>query len=195
MRSLTTALSATVTAVVLALVISNIATAARAAEIANAKDQRLAALEATSYAADTQAQLDAYQTRYEEAYAKLSAAYQVLLERDAAYRASFGGSDANVGRLAATNALLEARLAEAYGALADAQAMLDALARQRQVTTTPSSTTTPGPGVTASAAPRTATPQATTVPAASSTPRPTPTLYCFYDHEGHYQCEDHPPGG
>lgn len=195
MRNLATALSATFTAVIIALLIANVASAARAAEIANTKQQQLVALQDAANTNDVTMQLEAYRTRYAEAYAQLAAAYQLLYERDAAYRAALDQANATSAQLAGVDTSLEARLVEAYAALRDAQAVVAAL---RGGVTPQSSTSAPAATSAATARPGTPGPTqrlATATPRpATGTPRPTPTMYCWYDSDGKWVCEDHPRG-
>jgi len=195
-RNLATALSATITAVIIALLIANVASAARAAEIANAKQQQLAALQDAANTSDVTMQLEAYRTRYAEAYAQLAAAYQLLYERDAAYRAALDQANATSAQLASVDTSLEARLIEAYAALRDAQAVVAAL----RAGVTPQAPTS-APGATSGATQRPATqgpatprPATATPRPVTGTPRPTPTMYCWYDADGKWVCEDHPRG-
>jgi hypothetical protein len=179
MRNLTTAVSATVTSIVIALLIANVASAARAAEIAHDRDQRLAALQDSASANDQAAQLQAYETRYAQAYQQLAAAYQVLYARDAEYRAAVDRANAMSGQLADADASLETRLNDAYQALRDAQALVTALRGGALSTPAP-----PGPTaraataqpVTTTTAPATSRPPAMTAgPAVTPTPRPAST--------------------
>lgn len=172
MRNFTTAVSATVTAIVIGLLIANVASAARAAEIVHTRDQQLAALQDSYNASDTATQLDAYRTRYAQAYEQLSAAYQALVARDALYRGVVDRTNANSAQLAAANAALEARLNDAYQALRDAQALVASLRYA------PTAATQAPPGASyptaAPDAPSSAAPRATSAPGPrpTSTPRP-----------------------
>ena len=193
-RNLATAISATVTAVIIALLIANVASSARAAEIANTKQQQLVALQDAANTNDVTMQLEAYRTRYAEAYAQLAAAYQVLYERDAAYRAALDQANATSAQLANVDASLEARLIDAYAALRDAQAVVAALrAGTTGATAAPGASSGGTPG-TATSRPATPPPATATPRPATGTPRPTPTMYCWYDAEGKWVCEDHPRG-
>lgn len=170
MRNVVTATSAAVTAILIGLLIANVASSARAAEIEHAKSQQLAAVEAAYSDDDIRSQLAAYQTRYEQAYKQLGAAYQALATREAQYRALWQQSSGSSAQLAAANADLDAKLAQAYAALDAAQVALNDLASRGAQ---------PGSGTPAApAAPMTASPTATPRPAATParlTPTPKPT--------------------
>ncbi len=195
MRNFTTAVSATLTAIIIALLIANVASAARAAEIAHDKEQQLAAVQDSYSTNDLASQLEAYRTRYAQAYQQLAVAYQTLYARDADYRAALDRANAMSGQLANTDATLEAKLNEAYQALRDAQALVNSL---RSPSAPPSATPTrAAPLSPAMIAPTASAPgasRATSAPRTSATPRPTPTQYCWYDQEGKRVCEDHPRG-
>jgi hypothetical protein len=186
LRNLTTAVSATVTAVIIGLLIANVASAARAAEIAHGKEQQLAALQDTASANDLATQLDAYRTRYAQAYQQLATAYQALYARDAEYRAALQRANATSAQLADVDASLEAKLNEAYLALHDAQALVTSL--RAGVTFAPTATPagTARPNVSAPPQPPTTTSRP------NATQRPAPTMYCWYDRDGKWVCEDHP---
>src|SRR4030088_1567303 len=125
MRNVVTATSAALTAILIGLLIANVASSARAAEIEHAKAQQLAAVEAAYSDDDIRAQLAAYQTRYEQAYKQLAAAYQALGTREAQYRALWQQSSGSSAQLAAANTDLDAKLAQAYAELDAAQAALN----------------------------------------------------------------------
>jgi hypothetical protein len=146
-RNVTTALSATVTAILIGLLVANVASAARAAEIAATKEQQLAAIQDSYSANDLTVQLEAYRTRYGQAYQQLAAAYAALAARDAEYRAAFDAANTTSGQLATANASLDARLTDAYQALRDAQAVVAALRSGSPASTPqrPMATATPGP--------------------------------------------------
>jgi hypothetical protein len=160
-RNLTTALSATVTAIVIGLLIANVASAARAAEIAHNKEQQLAAIQDSYSASDLTVQLEAYRTRYSQAYQQLSAAYAALAARDAEYHAAIDSANAASGQLATANASLDTRLTEAYQALRDAQAAVAALR---------GGLSSGSPASTPQGARATATPRASGTPRASRPP-------------------------
>lgn len=184
MRNFMTALSATMTAIVIGLLIANVASAARAADIEHTKAQQLAAIQSNAATNDMSTQLEAYRTRYTQAYEQLAAAYQAYYARDQQYRAVVGRSNANAAELATANAALEAKLNEAYQALRDAQALVASL--RAGATQGPAIAPTPSSGTSPTAPPaRTPTPPA---------PTATPARYCWYDAEGHWVCEDHPQG-
>ena len=182
MRNLTTAISATLTAIVIGLLIANVANAARAAEIQHDKDAQLAAIQDQAYTADMTSQLKAYQTRYGQTYAQLAEAYKAYYQRDAEYRQIVARANANASALANANASLEARLNEAYAALREAQTLIAQLRAGGAVA--PAAPAPQGPTA----------PRVTQPTAAPRTPQPVPTEYCWYDREGHYVCEDHPQG-
>ena len=163
MRNVVTAGSAAITAILIGLLIANVASSARAAEIEHTKAQQLAAVEAAYSDEDIRAQLAAYQTRYEQAYKQLAAAYQALATREAQYRALWQQSSGSSAQLAAANSDLDTKLAQAYAELDAAQVALNDLAARAG---------SGGSGITAATARPavTATPQ----PAATS-PRPTIT--------------------
>jgi hypothetical protein len=175
MRNFTTAVSATVTAVIIGLLIANVASAARAAEIAHDKEQQLAALQDSASAYDLASQLEAYRTRYAQAYQQLATAYQVLYARDAEYRVALQRANGTSAQLAEADASLEARLNDAYQALRDAQVLVNSL---QLATPAPAA---PDPRSTAPATPRapaTTPPALPTAPARpTSTPRPSPTWH------------------
>src|SRR3979409_289725 len=98
MRNVVTAGSAAITAILIGLLIANVASSARAAEIEHTKAQQLAAVEAAYSDEDIRAQLAAYQTRYEQAYKQLAAAYQALATREAQYRALWQQSSGSSAR-------------------------------------------------------------------------------------------------
>ena len=218
MRNLQTALSATITAIVIGLLVANIASAARAAEIQHAKQAQIAALQASVGADDTELQLEAYKQRYTEAYNQMVAAYGQLQQRDAGYGALLNQSHGTSAQLEAANASLEARLAQAYQAMQQAQAQLAAMGITQPVATVISAPansggspvaagpaaapvlnqapTTTGPGATPTRAPA-ATPVRTNAPATAppaGAPQPTPRMYCWYDSNHVWVCEDHPQG-
>ncbi len=169
MRNLVTAASAAVTAILIGLLIANVASSARAAEIEHVKSQQLAAVEAAYSDDDIRAQLTAYQTRYEQAYKQLAAAYQALVTREAQYRTLWQQSSGTDAQLAAANTDLDAKLAQAYAALDAAQAALNDLS---------SRVPPPGsgaPGNATPAGPTTAPPAATPRPATGTPARPTST--------------------
>jgi hypothetical protein len=162
MRNVVTAASAALTAIFIGLLIANVASSARAAEIEHAKAQQLAAVEAAYSDDDIRAQLAAYQTRYEQAYKQLAAAYQALATREAQYRALWQQGSGSSAQLAAANTDLDAKLAQAYAELDAAQAALNDLAARSGL----------GGGIT----PATARPAPTATPRpAASSPRPTIT--------------------
>ena len=215
MRNLQTALSATVTAIVIGLLVANIASAARAAEIQHAKQAQIAALQASVGADDTELQLEAYKQRYTEAYNQMVAAYGQLQQRDAGYSALLRQSQGTSGQLEAANASLEARLAQAYQAMQQAQAQLAAMGISQPVAAVISEPTSGGStaGAGTGAAPvnqaATARPAATPTRAPAATPvrtnapvtappagapQPTPKMYCWYDSNHVWVCEDHPQG-
>lgn len=177
MRNLTTALSATLTAIILALLIANVASAARAAEIAHNKEQELAAIQVSYSASDVTAQLEAYRTRYGQAYQQLAIAYQTLYTLDAEYRAALDRANATSAQLAGANTSLDARLTDAYQALHDAQALVASLR---------------GASAAPTAAGRASPAGATSTPRPATTAQPTPVRYCWYDAGGKWVCEDHP---
>jgi hypothetical protein len=146
-RNFTTALSATVTAILIGLLVANVASAARAAEIAANKEQQLAAIQDSYSASDLTVQLEAYRTRYSQAYQQLAAAYQALAARDAEYRVAIDSANTASGQLATANASLDARLTDAYQALRDAQAVVAALRSGSPASApqSPSATATPRP--------------------------------------------------
>lgn len=187
MRSFMTAVSATATAIVIGLLVANVASAARAADIEHTKAQQIAAIQDAAAANDMSTQLEAYRSRYAQAYEQLGAAYQAYYKRDQQYRAVVGQANANAADLAAANASLEQKLNEAYQALRDAQSLVSSL---RAGGALPVTNATPAP---APAAGRTATP-ATAVPARTPVPTATQQMYCWYDAEGKWVCEDHPQG-
>lgn len=176
MRNVTTAISATVTAVVLGLLIANVASAARAADVQHAQQQQLAEADATHAASDTTAQLLAYRDRYAQSYQQVAVAYQALLGRDAAYRSALDRANAQSAALASANASLDSRLNEAYLALYDAQSVITSL---RSAPSTPASAPDP---------------RAAVVPRSPQAPQPTPTLSCRWD-DGRYKCSDHEDRG
>ena len=200
MRNVVTTISAAVTAIFIGLLIANVASAARAAEIDHAKQQQLAALEASYSDNDIRTQLAAYQIRYEQAYKQLALAYQALAARDAQYRALLGQSGGTSAQLAAANADLDAKLAAAYAALDAAQAMVNDLASRNGQA--PGGAAVPATAAPAgqTAAPRTAAPAAVppgpvTQPPVTARPTPLPqATYCWYDADGKWVCEDHPRG-
>ena len=194
MRNLQTALSATITAVIIGLLVANISSAARAAEIQHAKQVQIATLNASVGVDDTQLQLEAYKQRYTEAYNQMVAASTQLQQRDAGYGALLHQSQGTSAQLEAANRSLDARLSQAYQAMQQAQAQLAAMGVTQPVAAAnpPARNVAAGPADAApvAAAPKTNTP--TTVPA---TPRPIapPTAqYCHNDAEGQWHCEDHP---
>ena len=227
MRNLQTALSATVTAIVIGLLVANIASAARAAEIEHAKQAQIAALQASVGADDTELQLEAYKQRYTEAYNQMVATYGEMQQRDAGYSGLLKQSNGTAAQLEAANAALEARLAQAYQAMQQAQAQLAAMgitqpaatvisapaavvnqpgADQPAAVNQPAATTratnapTTRPTATPTRAP-TATPvrtqaPVTTTPPPAGTPAPgaTPRMYCWFDNNNVWVCEDHPKG-
>jgi hypothetical protein len=204
MRNFVTAASAALTAIIIGLLIANVASSARAAEIEHARTQQLAAVEAAYSDDDVRAQLTAYQIRYEQAYKQLAAAYQALVTREAQYRALWQQSSGSSAQLSAANADLDAKLAQAYAALDAAQAALNDLAARAgqpgSGTVTPANAAPAAPGA-APAAPMTAPPAVATprpaTPTPASTPRITPSpkpTYCWYDADGKWVCEDHPKG-
>ena len=228
MRNLQTALSATVTAIVIGLLVANIASAARAAEIQHAKQAQIAALEASVGADDTALQLEAYKQRYTEAYNQMVAAYGELQQRDAGYSGLLNQSNGTAKQLEAANASLEARLAQAYQAMQQAQAQLAAMGITQPAATVisapaavvnqpaanepaavnqpaaPTTRTTAAPTTRPAATPTrapTATPvrtnaPVTTTPPPAGTPAPgaTPKMYCWFDNNNVWVCEDHPKG-
>src|SRR3977135_4656960 len=103
MRNVVTAGPAAITAILIVLLIASVASSARAAEIEHTKAQQLAAVEAAYSDDDIRAKLAAYQTRYEQAYKQLSAAYQALATREAQYRALWQQSSGSSAQLAAAN--------------------------------------------------------------------------------------------
>jgi ABC-type transporter Mla subunit MlaD len=173
LRNITTAVSATVTAVIIGLLIANVASAARAAEIAHGKEQQLAALQDSASANDLASQLEAYRTRYSQAYQQLAAAYQTLYNRDAEYRAALQRANATSAQLADADASLEAKLNDAYLALHDAQSLVASL--RAGAPTAPALSPTPPvtarPGTTAAPAPTTAPARPTQTPRPSGTRR------------------------
>ncbi len=206
MRNLQTAVSATITAIVIGLLVANIASAARAADIEHTKQAKIAALEASAGANDTALQLQGYQQRYTEAYNQMVAAYNALQQRDAAWAALWNQSQGTSAQLEASNAALEARLLQAYQLMQQAQYQLNALGGTPQAPVVVSAPTgnapvtapaTTGPVANTPATPKPATgpvaaqptPPVTTPPAPS-----TPQLYCWYDADGKWVCEDHPRG-
>jgi len=222
LRNLQTALSATITAIVIGLLVANIASAARAAEIQHAKQAQIAALQASVGADDTELQLEAYKQRYTEAYNQMVAAYGELQQRDAGYSGLLRQSNGTAAQLEAANASLEARLAQAYQAMQQAQSQLAAMgisqpaatvinapapaavvnqpaanqpaanqpaANQPAATTRPTTAPTRAPAATPV---RTPAPVTTTPPPAA--PQPTPTMYCWFDNNNVWVCEDHPKG-
>ena len=193
MRNVTTAVSATITAVLIGLLVANIANAARAAEIQHTRDAQIATLQASVGADDAGLQLEAYRQRYTDTYNQLAVAYRAMVERDAGYAALWKQSRASAGQLEAANAALEARLAQAYLAMQQAQAALAASGGGNQPAANAPAPATPGP-----LTPQPAGAPVTTAPAAAPVPVPVPqtpkTMYCWYDPEGHYVCEDHPRG-
>jgi hypothetical protein len=214
MRNLTTAISATVTAIVIGLLVANVASAARAADIEHSKAAQLAALESSFNANDQATQLAAYQQRYTEAYNQLAAAYTALLQRDWQYKDSLSRSDRQSAQLAAANASLEAQLAQAYRSLQDAQVAVSAWGGTPSAVTPtqltpvvadpvtadpvaaaapagPAAATKPATPKPATAAPRTAAPAPPAAPPAASTPAPR-VQYCHYDANHEWHCEDHP---
>ncbi len=158
MRNFTTALSATLTAVIVGLLIANVASAARAAEIQHDKDAQLAQLQDSAYTADMTTQLEAYRARYGQTYEQLAAAYKAYYTRDAEYRQIVANANANAAQLASANVSLEARLNEAYQALRDAQALVASLRAGGTTQTTPPTPQQPAAPAPAPAAPRTPRP-------------------------------------
>ena len=200
MRNVTTAVSAAITAILIGLLVANISSAARAAEIQHAKNAQIATLQASVGADDALLQLRAYRQRYTETYNQLAAAYRALVERDASYAALWNQSRASGAQLESANAALEARLAQAYQAMQQAQAALAANSPPSGGNQ-PAVVGAPAPATPAPATPRRALEPGTTVPATAApvaapvpAPQPTKTMYCWYDPEGHYVCEDHPRG-
>jgi hypothetical protein len=174
MRNFLTAASAAVTAVILGLLIANVASAARAAEIEHAKADQIAQMEAAVSDNDLQAQLTAYRERYEQAYNQLAAAYQAMTVREGQYRALLQRSSGSSADLAAANASLDTRLLQAYAALDAAQLAFQRLgsapaAAPARAITGPAPTARTAAPATAATTARPATAQ----PAA--TPRPTKT--------------------
>jgi hypothetical protein len=210
-------LSATVTAIVIGLLVANIASAARAAEIQHAKQAQIAALQASVGADDTELQLEAYKQRYTEAYNQMVAAYGELQKRDAGYSGLLSQSNGSAAQLEAANASLEARLAQAYQAMQQAQAQLAAMGVSQPAATViiapvvsnreaaaapaaPAAVNQPAstrPAATPTRAP-TATPVRTNAPVTTTpppaAPQPTPRMYCWYDSNHVWVCEDHPQG-
>jgi multidrug resistance efflux pump len=163
MRNLVTATSAAITAILIGLLIANVASSARAAEIEHAKAQQLAAVEAAYSDDDIRAQLAAYQTRYEQAYKQLAAAYQALATREAQYRALWQQSSGSSAQLAAANTDLDTKLAQAYAELDAAQAALNDLAARSGLGGGITSATA-RPAATASPRPASSSPRATITP-------------------------------
>jgi hypothetical protein len=214
LRNLQTALSATITAIVIGLLVANIASAARAAEIQHAKQAQIAALEASVGADDTALQLEAYRQRYTETYNQMVALYTQMQQRDAGYGALLSQSQGQGAQLEAANASLEARLAAAYQAMQQAQGQLAAMGISQPVAVNAPAQNVAAPDAGApgaAAAPKTAakttapttaprtatpTPARTVAPANAPTPAPqaTPKMYCWYDADGKWVCEDHPKG-
>ena len=197
MRNLQTALSATITAVIIGLLVANISSAARAAEIQHAKQVQIATLNASVGVDDTQLQLEAYKQRYTEAYNQMVAAYTQLQQRDAGYGALLHQSQGTSAQLEAANASLEARLSQAYQAMQQAQAQLAAMGVTQPVAAAnpPARNVAAAPAGPAGAAPVAAAPNTNTPPTVPATPRPIapPTAqYCHNDAEGQWHCEDHP---
>ena len=197
MRNLATAASATMTAILIGLLVANVASSARAAEIEHGKASKIAALEFSVSSNDTAAQLGAYQQRYTEAYNQLAAAYTTLVQRDAMYRDAMRRSGKTSADLAAANTALEAQLAQAQQALQDAQSAISAWAGRSPVDLPQSGTpaAAPNPSGAAPASPAAAAKPVTSQPTAAVVPgarAPAPTRYCHFDAEGEWQCEDHP---
>jgi hypothetical protein len=192
MRRFTASITAATVAIAVGLVIASVAGAARAAEYENMQ----ARASAQNSVAATEAELAAYKQRLEEAYTQLNLTYSMLQSQDAQAAAqstssdgtnvsaavSLGGGATNGG---ATNVDAFASLTAAPVALAvtpSAQTVAPILNVAPRSTPPPLPTRAP-----------TARPAATPQPAAVATRTPT-GLYCWYDHDGKYVCEDHPQG-
>jgi hypothetical protein len=181
MRRLTASITAATVAIAIGLVIASVAGAARAAEF----ESMQARASAQNAAAATEAELAAYKQRLEEAYAQLNLTYQVLQSQDALVAAQAVGTDANVS--AAIDMGASSSNVVAYAPVENAPVTLAAPATN----IAPRSTPPPVPTrVQATRVPSTAT----ALPATAAPVRTATGLYCWYDHDGKYVCEDHPQG-
>lgn len=180
MRRFTASITAATVAIAVGLVIASVAGAARAAEYENMQ----ARASAQNSVAATEAELAAYKERLKESYAQLTATYALLQSQDAQAAASASSDGANVR--AAVDLGGGATNVAAYSS---ATAELVALAMTPSV----QSTTSVAPRSTPPPLPTRATPANTPLQTAS-TVRTATGLYCWYDHDGKYVCEDHPQG-
>jgi chromosome segregation ATPase len=124
-RNLVSGLTAAITALVLGMLISGAADAARAAD--SAKQQ----LDAQAITADasldqTAVDVDAYRTQLQAALDRLNAAYADLQARDTAYRELLATSQSNTERLQAANVRLQQQLIDAAARVRQAEAQVSA---------------------------------------------------------------------
>ena len=187
MRRFTASITAATVAIAVGLVIASVAGAARAAEYENMQ----ARASAQNSVAATEAELAAYKERLQEAYVQLNATYALLQSQDAQAAAQPASTDgANVS--AALDLSGGATNVDAYSSATTAPVAL-AITPSIQGVTSVAPITNVAPRSTPPPLPTRATP--------ANTPRPTATtvrtatgLYCWYDHDGKYVCEDHPQG-
>ena len=169
MRRIVAPLTAAMVAIAIGLVISSVASAARAAD----SEHLHARVAAERAAAATEAELAAYRQRLDEAYAQLALTYQVLESRDAQYAALAGDPSVSAAPAGVSAATVPADPGNAPSFAGVPVAYVP-------------------PAAAAPSAPSLA-------PVAAAAPAPAPAqaakaMYCWYDHDGHYVCEDHPQG-
>ena len=180
MRRFTASITAATVAIAVGLVIASVAGAARAAEY----ESMQARASAQNSVAATEAELAAYKQRLDEAYAQLNLTYSLLQSQDAQAAAQSTNTDGtNVSAAVylgggATNVDAFTSLTAAPVALADMRSAQNVAPISNVA---PRSTPPPLP---------------TRAPAspAASTARTATGLYCWYDADGKWVCEDHPKG-
>jgi hypothetical protein len=184
MRRFTASITAATVAIAVGLVIASVAGAARAAEY----ESMQARASSQNSVAATEAELAAYKQRLEEAYAQLNLTYSMLQSQDAQAAAQATGTDGtNAG------AALYLGGGATNGGATNVDASLTAEPVALAVTPSAQSVTSVAPRSTPPPLPTRATPANTPRPTASAV-RTATGLYCWYDHDGKYVCEDHPQG-
>jgi hypothetical protein len=173
MRRFIAPITAATVAIAVGLLIASVAGAARAAEF----ESMQARASAQTAAAATEAELAAYKARLQEAYAQLNVTYQVLQSQDAqaSPAAPSAGADAATYLSAA---------AEPWGASSNVVAYAPVTSVAGPVA---------GPATISAPPPLPTRPVAIAAPAVAPAPA-AKAIYCWYDHEGKYVCEDHPQG-
>ena len=180
MRRFTASITAATVAIAVGLVIASVAGAARAAEY----ESMQARASAQNSAAAIEAELAAYKQRLEEAYTQLNLTYSLLQSQDPQAAAQSTSTDGtNVS--AAVYLGGGATTVDAYTSVTAAPvALANTPSAQSVLNVAPRSTPPPLP---------TRATAGTALPAASSA-RTATGLYCWYDRDGKYVCEDHPQG-